>query len=214
MAHMERAVLLVRESEPAGLRHSPEEEATLIGNITAGDKGRFLDLVQPHLVSLWRTVRTRIKNDEDAQDVVQETLLKAFKHLAQFHFASSFRTWLCSIAMNEACQMRRDAAGWIVTDINDLEFERIPMTGRQESIEARLESGPRVRLHRERQDQFRNQDLPSEHDTWVALLSVGRGKWKTACFQRERRAVAESPKRHRATASGVCSVTIAARVEV
>ena len=146
---MEKTTLPLWDSEASRCQRSVEEEATLIRCITAGDESRFVDLIQPHLVALRRTVRTRVNNDEDVKDVVQETLLKTFKHLAQFHFASSFRTWLCSIAMNEACQMRRDARSWMLVNINELDCDRILTTRRLDSMEARFEQLESADLLRE-----------------------------------------------------------------
>ncbi len=135
---MERRTTPFWDSEASTYRRSAEEEANLIRGITAGDGSRFLDLVQPHLVALWCTVRATVTNDADVEDAVQKTLLKAFKHPAQFHFASSFRTWLCSVATNQVFQMRRDSACWMLANVNDLEFTRILTTGSHDSIEARF----------------------------------------------------------------------------
>jgi RNA polymerase sigma-70 factor (ECF subfamily) len=143
---MERAAPFVLNFESARAPRSNEEEATLIRRIKAGDAGPFFDLVHPHLIALWRMVRSRIKSDSDAQDILQETLLKAFRHLAQFRFASSFRTWLCRIAINQVWQTRRDAASWRVADIDELELERTWVTGRQDSPEARCEQLESVKL--------------------------------------------------------------------
>jgi RNA polymerase sigma-70 factor (ECF subfamily) len=141
---MERELFFVREFQSAGSPHSRLEEAALIRCVAAGDTGRFFDLIHPHLVLVWRTIRARMRNDADAQDVIQETLLKAFKHLAQFRFEASFRTWLCQIAINQVCQTRRDAASWRIADLDEREFEHMLVSDRQDSIEARcerLESG-------------------------------------------------------------------------
>lgn len=95
---MEKTTHLVVEFEHATGLQSTEEEAILIRSITAGDTGRFLDLVNPHLIPLRRIARARTRSDSDAQDIVQETLLKSFTHLGQFRVASNFRTWLYSQA--------------------------------------------------------------------------------------------------------------------
>jgi RNA polymerase sigma-70 factor (ECF subfamily) len=46
-------------------------------------------------------------NPEDAEDILQQTLLKAFAHLRTFRGASSFSTWLVRIALNEGLMLRR-----------------------------------------------------------------------------------------------------------
>jgi RNA polymerase sigma-70 factor (ECF subfamily) len=85
-----------------------EEEAFLIRQILAGRHDRFADLFQPHLNMLWRVVRTKMHDSPETEDVVQETLLKAFTRLSQFRFEASFRTWLIRIAINEVLQWHRN----------------------------------------------------------------------------------------------------------
>ena len=52
------------------------EEAVLIGRILAGRKDLFDELLKPHLAPLWRVVQAKMGTDTDAEDVVQQTLLK------------------------------------------------------------------------------------------------------------------------------------------
>jgi RNA polymerase sigma-70 factor, ECF subfamily len=66
-----------------------------------GRKEVFMNLLEPHLSSLQRIAKKLTKNAWDADDLVQQTLLKAFAHLDQFRFEASFTSWLTSIAMNE-----------------------------------------------------------------------------------------------------------------
>jgi RNA polymerase sigma-70 factor (ECF subfamily) len=46
-------------------------------------------------------------NQEDAEEAMQETVLKVYQHLGEFHRTSRFSTWLTRIAINEALQIRR-----------------------------------------------------------------------------------------------------------
>lgn len=80
---------------------SNSREYLLIQEILSGQNEPFWDLVRPHLPFVCRTVRVRVGNAYEAEDVVQDTLLKAFAQLQQFRFESSFRTWLIKIAINE-----------------------------------------------------------------------------------------------------------------
>jgi RNA polymerase sigma-70 factor, ECF subfamily len=57
-------------------------------------------LVSPHLPLLSRWVRSRVPDGEDADDIVQQTLLLAIRHIHQFRHEASFGTWLCRIAIN------------------------------------------------------------------------------------------------------------------
>lgn len=61
----------------------------------------FNQLAQRHRVPLQRYCRRMMRRDADADDVVQETLLRAYRFLAGFQGQSSFRTWLYRIADNQ-----------------------------------------------------------------------------------------------------------------
>src|SRR6266849_6901130 len=93
-------------------------EASLIHQILTGRRDLLGDLIEPHLGVLWRAVQARMGNDPEIDDVVQQTVLKAFIHLAQFRSDASFRTWLIRIALNEVTQnwRRRLASRSIVLD--------------------------------------------------------------------------------------------------
>jgi len=67
----------------------------------------FMTLLEPHMGSLQRIARKMTNNAWDADDLVQQTLLKAFAHLDQFRFEASFTSWLTSIAMNELRSIHR-----------------------------------------------------------------------------------------------------------
>ncbi len=61
----------------------------------------FEALLAPNLQSVRRFVQTRLRTSDHADDVIQQTLLQAFVHRDQLRVSSKFKSWLCSIAMNE-----------------------------------------------------------------------------------------------------------------
>jgi RNA polymerase sigma-70 factor (ECF subfamily) len=61
----------------------------------------FEALLAPNLPSVRRLVQMRMGTPDHADDVIQQTLLRAFVHRNQLRTSSKFRSWLCSIAMNE-----------------------------------------------------------------------------------------------------------------
>ena len=67
----------------------------------------FTQLLQPNLLPLNRFVLGMVGNQFDAEDIVQETVVKAFIHFADFRAESKFKTWLMSIAVNEVRTKRR-----------------------------------------------------------------------------------------------------------
>lgn len=61
----------------------------------------FEALLAPNLPFVRRFVQTRLKTTDHTDDVIQQTLLQAFAHRHQLRASSKFKSWLCSIAMNE-----------------------------------------------------------------------------------------------------------------
>ena len=66
-----------------------------------------MDLVRPHQRTVYATVFSLLANKEDAEDVAQDTLVKALARLHQFRRESTFGTWLIQIAINEARMRNR-----------------------------------------------------------------------------------------------------------
>jgi RNA polymerase sigma-70 factor (ECF subfamily) len=99
-------------SEWAGHRPVPAQDADewLIDSVLQGRTDAFADLVKPHLGSLTRFARMRLRNDSEAEDVVQQAVLQAFHNLGQFRREASFKTWLSRITSNEVSHLRRGRA--------------------------------------------------------------------------------------------------------
>jgi RNA polymerase sigma-70 factor (ECF subfamily) len=83
------------------------DESALVTAAKAGDMSAFSDLVQHYDRRVFRMAKQITQNDDDAEDVLQETFLKAFTHLADFQGNSKFYTWLVRIAVNEALMKLR-----------------------------------------------------------------------------------------------------------
>ena len=77
-------------------------EAALIQRICAGESELFMDLVRPYQRMVYTTAFSIIRNEQDAEEISQEALFKAFKNLRQFRGECKFSTWIIQIAMNEA----------------------------------------------------------------------------------------------------------------
>jgi RNA polymerase sigma factor (sigma-70 family) len=74
----------------------------------SGDGPAFVELSRRHSKKIQRLAYRILGNWEDADDVLQDSLLKAFKSLAQFRGTSSFSTWITRIAINSALmELRR-----------------------------------------------------------------------------------------------------------
>ena len=75
--------------------------------LRAGDRAEFARLVEAYSGLIYRLAIKMLENPQDAEDVLQETFIKAFRHLAKFDGRSRLSTWLYRIATNEALMMLR-----------------------------------------------------------------------------------------------------------
>jgi RNA polymerase sigma-70 factor (ECF subfamily) len=80
---------------------NPEFEADCIRRILSGEKHLFHDLIRPCERSIYFLLFSLLKNEADAEDVAQETVIKVYQNLDKFRGDSQFRTWVLSIARNE-----------------------------------------------------------------------------------------------------------------
>jgi RNA polymerase sigma-70 factor (ECF subfamily) len=70
--------------------------------IKAGETSLFELIMRRYNQRLFRVIRSILKDDDEAQEVVQETYVRAFEHLRQFEARAQFSTWLTKIAIYEA----------------------------------------------------------------------------------------------------------------
>ena len=83
-----------------------EDDFLLVDRVLAGDRRAFEPLVRKHERRVFRVTLAVLGNVEDAEEAMQDTFIKAFRHLDQFRKQSRFTTWLTRIAVNEAIQKR------------------------------------------------------------------------------------------------------------
>ena len=83
-------------------KRDTEDETTLVADARRGDESAIRTLIKRHNRRLYRTARAVLRDDAEAEDVVQETYVRAFTGLASFRGESAFSTWLTRIALNEA----------------------------------------------------------------------------------------------------------------
>jgi RNA polymerase sigma-70 factor (ECF subfamily) len=82
-------------------------ELLLVDRARQGDPEAFSSLVTRYERRIYRMARQITQNDEDAEDVLQDTFLKAYEHLKSFQGQSKFYTWLTRIAVNESLMKLR-----------------------------------------------------------------------------------------------------------
>jgi RNA polymerase sigma-70 factor (ECF subfamily) len=100
------------ETQSAVTTVSPSlTEAETISRILTGERDLFYDLIRPCERAVFLTAYSVLKSEADAEEVVQEAVLKAYKALASFRGEAKFSTWLVKITLNEArMKLRRSRA--------------------------------------------------------------------------------------------------------
>jgi RNA polymerase sigma-70 factor, ECF subfamily len=83
------------------------DESQLVAQSREGDTTAFNELVRRYEGKIFRLAQHVTQNREDAEDVLQETFLKAYEHLDQFKGDSKFYTWIVRIAVNQALMKLR-----------------------------------------------------------------------------------------------------------
>ena len=96
-------------------------EAGLIARILAGEKELFHELIRPFERMVYLTLISILKNETDAEDAAQETVISAYRHLAAFRGDAKFSTWLTTIAINEGRKRLRKAKGAAEESIEEQE---------------------------------------------------------------------------------------------
>jgi RNA polymerase sigma factor (sigma-70 family) len=99
---------------PGGLAAPPAlqevmgtKEASLLETAKSGETAALDTLYRAYAETLFRTVHRITRNREDAEDAVQDSLLRAFLHLKSFDGRSTFSTWLTRIGINSALMILR-----------------------------------------------------------------------------------------------------------
>jgi RNA polymerase sigma-70 factor (ECF subfamily) len=79
----------------------------LIAGALCGDQQAFAELCARHTAIVKYKIFRIVRNQEDAEDALQETLLRAYTHLSSFRGSCRFATWLTAIGVNAALMMMR-----------------------------------------------------------------------------------------------------------
>lgn len=99
-------------------------EAELVSRAANGDERAFEAIMRRHNRMLFRTARSILKNDKEAEDALQESYLRAWRALSRFRSESKLSTWLVRIVANEAFgRLRRTRAQIIPLDAAMNSFE-------------------------------------------------------------------------------------------
>ncbi|MBI9048565.1 MAG: RNA polymerase sigma factor [Anaerolineaceae bacterium] len=89
------------------MSNAVENEAELLEQLKNGKRESFAELVDMTSENIYRLSLKMLGNEQDAEDVLQETYIKAFRSIKKFEGKSSLSTWLFRIAVNEALMILR-----------------------------------------------------------------------------------------------------------
>jgi RNA polymerase sigma-70 factor, ECF subfamily len=130
------------------------DEAALVAAAKAGDAAAFTTLVNRYERKIYRLAKHITQNDEDAEDVLQESFLKAYEHLDGFQGNSKFYTWIVRIAVNEALMKLRKRKGDRTVPLDEPVDTGEEMVAREIAV---WEDNPEERYSREEMQEILDQ---------------------------------------------------------
>ena len=96
------------------------DDAALAARIAGADHRAFETLMRRHNARLFRVARAILKNDDEAEDALQEAYLAAYRHIGDFRGGALLTTWLTRIVVNEALgRLRAQKRHRVVVPFND-----------------------------------------------------------------------------------------------
>jgi RNA polymerase sigma factor (sigma-70 family) len=101
------ACSVVSNNFSRGLESTMAEDGLLVEAAQAGEEWAFVELCTRNSKRVFNTIYSVTKNREDAEDALQDSMMRAFLHLKQFDGRSSFATWFTRIGINSALMILR-----------------------------------------------------------------------------------------------------------
>src|SRR6476469_8875522 len=94
-------------------------DAETVARVCGGETSLFEVLMRRHNQRVYRAARAIVKDEAEAEDVMQQAYINAFVHLKQFESRAQFSTWLTRITIYEALARRRKQRPEETLGIND-----------------------------------------------------------------------------------------------
>ena len=101
---------------------APTHDVVLVQRAQKGDALAYDELIRRYQERIYATVYHMTSNHEDANDLAQETFIKAFQALKSFKGDSSFYTWVYRIAVNKTINFLKQRKNRMHMSLNDLDF--------------------------------------------------------------------------------------------
>jgi RNA polymerase sigma-70 factor, ECF subfamily len=90
-----------------------DEEIALIGRAKQGDMDAFESLYTMHKIAIYRATLAIVGDKQSSEEILQETFLRAFKHIQKFHEGTSLAPWLYRVAINLAYDWSARRRRWL-----------------------------------------------------------------------------------------------------
>jgi RNA polymerase sigma-70 factor, ECF subfamily len=111
----------------------PLTDSEVVERVRGGERGLYELLMRRHNQRLYRVARSVVRDDAEAEDVLQDTWVRAYEHLDQFEGRASFATWVTRIAFYEALARSRKSKRW--TPVEDENGQIVPAVERERQVE-------------------------------------------------------------------------------
>lgn len=194
------SVPLAPDSAPVAAEIVFDEDSELLDNLATGDEAAFRMLVERHIDRAYAIALRIVGNAADAEDVVQDTMLKIWSHRGRWqHGRAKFSTWLYRVISNRCIDLRRKPRNENVETVPEVAdgqpgaveiIERNELNGMLELAMQRLPEQQRIAVIFSYHENMSNGEIAQVMDTTVAavesLLKRGRQQLRQLLRKHER----------------------------
>ena len=121
-----------------GVRHLDASDDQLLSKAQSGDQRAFAELCQRYSAMAKGRILTMVRHREDAEDVLQETLLSAYQHLHSFRGECKFSTWMMKIGINTSLMWLRKQKRRLRTTCDAVTFDGQTVKSESSEIPGRI----------------------------------------------------------------------------
>lgn len=107
-------LLLIASADSLPQPEIPDSE--IVERVRAGDVNAFATLVRRHSQRLFRVAVCVLRNEADAEEVVQDSFVRAYTHIGQFEGRAQFSTWIARIAFHAALARKQERSRFVDLD--------------------------------------------------------------------------------------------------
>ncbi|MBK3660077.1 RNA polymerase sigma factor [Bradyrhizobium diazoefficiens] len=194
------SVPLAPDSAPVAAAIVFDEDSELLDRLATGDEAAFRMLVERHIDRAYAIALRIVGNAADAEDVVQDTMLKIWSHRGRWqHGRAKFSTWLYRVISNRCIDLRRKPRNENVETVPEVAdgqpgaveiIERNELNGMLEFAMQRLAEQQRIAVIFSYHENMSNGEIAQVMDTTVAavesLLKRGRQQLRQLLRKHER----------------------------